>query len=190
LRASYLNQEFGGQRTDLNLLSSIEGLFYRIRKRFVGLYPHYRGLSDDGSTRVQERHSAEISAHISGGSTMKFAKVVFWIAGIWGFLVLTPLYFMFDVIGRQDPPAITHPGFFYGFISVGLAWQIAFLFIAGDPVRFRPMMVPSVIEKFGYAATLLVLYSQQRIHPSDLVFAGVDALLGVLFLLAFFRTSA
>jgi len=37
---------------------------------------------------------------------------------------------------------------------------------------------------------LLVLYSQQRIHSSDLVFAGVDTLLGVLFLLAFFRTSA
>lgn len=121
---------------------------------------------------------------------MKFAKVVFWIAGIWGFLVFTPLYFMFDVIGRQDPPAITHPGFYYGFISVGFAWQIAFLVIAGDPVRLRPMMVPSVIEKFGYGATLLVLYSQQRIHPSDLVFAGGDTLLGVLFLLAFFRTSA
>lgn len=121
---------------------------------------------------------------------MKFAKVVFWIAGIWGFLVLTPLYFMFDVIGRQDPPAITHPGFYYGFISLGFAWQIAFLVIAADPVRFRPMMIPSVIEKFGYGATLLVLYSQQRIHPSDLVFAGGDTLLGVLFLLAFFRTSA
>jgi hypothetical protein len=36
-------------------------------------------------------------------------KIVFWIAGIWGVLVLTPLYFMFDMIGRQDPPAITHP---------------------------------------------------------------------------------
>jgi hypothetical protein len=52
------------------------------------------------------------------------------------------------------------------------------------------MMIPSVIEKFGYGASLLVLYFQQRIHPSDLVFAGVDTLLGVLFLLAFFRTSA
>ncbi len=121
---------------------------------------------------------------------MKFAKVVFWIAGLWGFLVLAPLYFMFDLIGRQDPPAITHPGFYYGFASVGLAWQIAFLFIARDPVRFRPLMIPSVIEKFGYGATFLVLYSQKRIHPSDLPFAGVDVLFGVLFLLAFFRTSA
>ena len=121
---------------------------------------------------------------------MKFAKIVFWIAFIWGMLILAPLYFMFDVIGRQDPPAITHPGFYYGFVSVGLAWQFAFLVIARDPVRFRLMMIPSVIEKFGYGTSLLVLYVQHRIHPSDLVFAGVDTLLGVLFLLAFFRTSA
>ena len=121
---------------------------------------------------------------------MKFAKVVFWIAGIWGVLILTPLYFMFDVIGRNDPPVITHPGFYYGFVSVGLAWQFAFMVIARDPVRFRPMMIPSVIEKFGYGASLLALYLQQRIHPSDLVFGGVDTLLGMLFLLAFFRTSA
>jgi hypothetical protein len=42
---------------------------------------------------------------------MKFAKIVFWIAAIWGILVLTPLYFLYDTIGRQDPPPITHPGF-------------------------------------------------------------------------------
>ena len=43
-------------------------------------------------------------------------------AGIWGVLVMVPLYFMFNVIGRQqDPPAITHPGFYYGF--VGLGWR-------------------------------------------------------------------
>ena len=117
---------------------------------------------------------------------MKFAKVVFWIAGIWGVLVLAPLYFMFDVIGRNDPPVITHPGFYYGFVSVGLAWQVAFLVIARDPARFRLMMIPSVLEKFGYGASLLALYLQHRLHSSDLVFGGVDVLFGVLFLLAFF----
>lgn len=121
---------------------------------------------------------------------MKFAKIVFWIAGIWGVLVLTPLYFMFDLIGRQDPPVVTHPGFYYGFISVGLAWQVAFLVIARDPLRFRPMTIPSMVEKFGYGVSLMALYLQHRLHASDLVFGGVDALLGVLFLLAFFRTSA
>jgi hypothetical protein len=53
-------------------------------------------------------------------AAMKFAKIVFWVAGIWGLLVLTPLYFMFDLIGRSDSPPITHPGFFYAFVGVAL----------------------------------------------------------------------
>jgi len=30
---------------------------------------------------------------------MKFAEIVFRVAGIWGVLVLTPLYSMFELIG-------------------------------------------------------------------------------------------
>jgi hypothetical protein len=82
---------------------------------------------------------------------MKFAKAVFWIAGIWGFLTITPLYFMFDLIGRNDPPPITHPAFFFGFVGLALAWQIAFLFIATDPARYRPLMIPSIFEKLAMA---------------------------------------
>ena len=119
---------------------------------------------------------------------MKFAKIVFWSAGIWGVLVLTPLYFMFDVIGRQDPPPITHPAFYYGFIGVGLAWQIAFLIIATDPRRFRPVMIAGMVEKFSYGSALTVLYLQRRLHPSDLTFGAVDLLFGVLFVFAFLRT--
>ena len=119
---------------------------------------------------------------------MKFAKIVFYAAGIWGILVLTPLYFLFDRIGRQDPPPITHPGFYYGFLSAALAWQFAFLVIARDPVRFRLMMLPSILEKLLYAASLTVLYLQLRLHPQDLGFAAIDALFGVLFLLAFVKT--
>jgi hypothetical protein len=121
---------------------------------------------------------------------MKFAKIVFWVAAVWGFLVLTPLYFMFDVIGRRDPPAITHPGFYYGFISVGLVWQVAFVVIARDPVRLRPMMIPAVLEKFGFGVVSIVLYLQQRMHGSDLVLSGIDIVLGVLFIVAFLRTAA
>jgi hypothetical protein len=70
---------------------------------------------------------------------------------------------------------------------VGLAWQVAFLLIARDPVRFRLMMIPAVLEKFGWGACVIALYLQQRMHASDLGLAGVDMLLGGLFLLAFFR---
>ena len=119
---------------------------------------------------------------------MRLARVVFLGAGIWGVLVLTPLYFMFDLIGRKDPPPITHPGFYYGFVSVGLVWQIAFFFIARNPIRLRPMMIPSILEKFTYSVVLLLLYWQTRIHASDLVFGGVDLLLGILFVLAYLKT--
>ena len=119
---------------------------------------------------------------------MKLARIVFYVAFAWGILILTPLYFMFDMIGRQDPPPITHPGFYYGFIGAGLAWQIAFFVIARDPVRFRPLMIPSVVEKFSFVIAMAVLYSQQRIHASDLVLVAVDALFGLLFIVAFLRT--
>jgi len=121
---------------------------------------------------------------------MKFAKVVFWIAGGWGVLVLTPLYFIFDVIGRQDPPPITHPAFYYGFVGVALAWQFAFFVIGSDPARFRPLMILSALEKFIYGVTLLVLFLQGRMHGTDLMLGGVDTLLAVLFLVAFVKTRA
>jgi hypothetical protein len=120
---------------------------------------------------------------------MKFAKVVFWIAAVWGLLVLTPLYFMFNLIGRQDPPPITHPAFYYGFIGVSLVWQIAFMTIATDPARFRPLMIAAILEKFSYATALIVLYQQGRLHASDLTFAGADLLLGLLFVVAYSKTK-
>ncbi len=112
---------------------------------------------------------------------MKFAKIVFWVAGIWGFLVLTPLYFMFDLIGRNDPPPITHPGFFYGFVGVALA---------SDTLRFRPLRIPSILEKASWGTTVIVLVLHGRMHRSDLVFAGADLLLGVLFVIAWFKTPS
>lgn len=121
---------------------------------------------------------------------MKFAKTVFSIAGIWGFLVLTPLYFMFNLIGTKDPPPITHPAFYYGFVGAGLAWQIAFLIIATDPVRFRPIIPAAVVEKFTYGVALIVLHLQGRLHAADLTFAGTDLLLGVLFIAAFVQTRS
>lgn len=120
---------------------------------------------------------------------MKFARIVFWIAAIWGVVILAPLYFLFDIIGRQDPPAITHPGFYYGFVSVGLAFQIVFIVIARNPERLRPMMVPSMIEKFGGGASFVVLYLQHRSTSGDLTLGCIDLLFGLLFLVAFFKTA-
>ena len=120
---------------------------------------------------------------------MRFAKIVFWTAGIWGVVVFAPLYFMFQLISRNDPPPITHPGCFYGFVGATLAWQIVFFFIATDPVRYRPLMIPSVLEKLAYSAAVILLVLQGRMHASDLVFGGVDLLLGALFVIAYFTVG-
>ena len=121
---------------------------------------------------------------------MKFAKVVFNIAGAWGVIALLLLYFLFDRIGIDDPPAITHPGFYYGFAGVGLAWQIAFFLIARDPVRYRIMMIPGLLEKLAFGGAVVVLVAQNRMHTNDLLFGGIDLLFCVLFAIAFVRTPA
>jgi hypothetical protein len=120
---------------------------------------------------------------------MRFAKVVFIAAGVWGIVVLTPLYFLLDISGRQYAAPTTYPQFVYGFLSVAMAWQIAFLIIGTSPVRFRPLMIASMVEKFGHVVTVAVLYGQARISTLDAMAAGPDLLLGVLFIAAFAKTS-
>ena len=116
---------------------------------------------------------------------MRFAKIVFIVAGVWGIAVLTPLYFLFDVTGRQYAPPAEYPQFFYGFLSVAMAWQIAFLVIGSSPLRFRPLMIPSILEKLGHVVGVAVLYGQGRLSVADATAAGPDLVLGVLFIVAF-----
>jgi|SRR5690242_2275071 hypothetical protein len=119
---------------------------------------------------------------------MTFARTVFLIAGIWGIVVLTPLYWLHDITGRAYAVPMESPQFFYGFFGVALTWQLAFLAIAWNPVRLRPMMLLGVVEKLSYVITLAVLYRQARISSDDTTAAIPDLLLGVLFLVAFLKT--
>jgi hypothetical protein len=118
---------------------------------------------------------------------MRFAKLAFISAGIWGIVVLTPLYWLFDVTGRPYSPPMDHPQFFYGFLSVAMAWQIAFLVIGSDPARFRPLMIPSIIEKLGHVGGVALLYSRARISTIDAQAAIPDFLLALLFIVAFVK---
>ncbi len=120
---------------------------------------------------------------------MKFARAVFIVAGIWGIAVLSPLYALVDVSGRRYAAPADYPHFFYGFIGVALAWQLAFLMIGSNPLRFRPLMIPAVIEKLGFVTTCLVLYSRARIPWQDAQAAIPDFVLCVLFVAAFVTTG-
>lgn len=119
---------------------------------------------------------------------MRMARNVFRVAGIYGLLVVFPLYFLEQRIGIDYPPAVTHAEYFYGFIGVTLAWQIMFLFISTDPLRYRKLMIPCMIEKLSFVPAFFVLFPQGR-FPLMLIPAGsIDLLLGLLFLLSFLKT--
>lgn len=120
---------------------------------------------------------------------MKFAKWVYLIAGIYGLLIMTPQYFLETQNGIDYPPAITHPEYYYGFIGVTLAWQVAFLVISRDLTRYRPLMLVSVIEKYSFGIAALVLFGQGRLAMTILVFGLIDLLLGTLFAISYKKVS-
>jgi hypothetical protein len=120
---------------------------------------------------------------------MRFAKIVFTAAGVWGVAVLTPLFFLFDITGRGYAAPVMYPQFFYGFLSVAMAWQLAFLLIGSNPVRYRALMIPGVIEKLGYVVTVAVLRAQARISALDAAAGWPDFILCVLFVVAFAKTA-
>src|SRR6478752_2265046 len=105
---------------------------------------------------------------------MRFAKWVFLLAGVSGVLMILPLY-LEDRFFRDYPPAINRPEFYYGFAGVCLAWQVMFLVIASDPVRFRPAMIPAVLEKAGFAVAVPLLYAAGRVPAIWVGFASMDA---------------
>jgi hypothetical protein len=113
---------------------------------------------------------------------MRFSQRLFFVAAIYGVAILLPMYFLEGYIERSDPPAITHPEYFYGFIGAALAWQLVYLVIASDPARYRPMILVGIFAKlnFGAAVWLLVALGRTSLTvglgaAGDLVFAGLFA---------------
>jgi hypothetical protein len=120
---------------------------------------------------------------------MRFARIVFTVAGVWGFLIMTPFLFLADALGRAYPPAITHRDVYYGFVMVTIAWQFAFLIIGRDPVRLRPLMIAAMFEKFAYVSTLGVLWAGGELPFAQASVAMPDLILGVLFVVSFVKTG-
>lgn len=84
------------------------------------------------------------------------------------------------------------PGTFQYYGSLGglVAWQIAFFVIAADPVRYRLMLIPAMLEKFLWAGTLIWIYFQGGIPLAMLAGSTIPhGALGLLFFAAFLRTG-
>lgn len=119
---------------------------------------------------------------------MRFAKYTFLIAGIYGLLVLVPMYFLEEKNGRDFPPPINHPEYYYGFVGVAVPWQVVFLVLSTDPKRYRPMMLPAILEKLSFAVPVIVLLVQNRVPFFIMVVAIPDLILGALFAVSFVKT--
>ncbi len=120
---------------------------------------------------------------------MKFAKYTFLVAGIYGIIVLVPMYFLKDYVGQQNPPPLTHAEFFYGFVGVALAWQFVFLIVSHNPAKNRPLMLPSILEKAAWGIPILILFLQGKVSASIFGAGMIDLIFGALFAISYIKTS-
>jgi hypothetical protein len=117
--------------------------------------------------------------------TITFARRLFLVAGIYGVVVVTPLFFLENQISANYPPAVTHPEFYYGFAFSAFAWQIVYLMLSRDPLRFRPMLIPAIMAKVGFGISVLVLFALRRLPAEGVILPSVDLLLAALFVWAY-----
>lgn len=121
-----------------------------------------------------------------------FAKRVFQAAGIWGLIVL-PLGYLNTLVSTASTTLYENQpdylAFMHGFFVIALAWQVAFLIIATDPVRYRLLMLAAMLEKFPFTIAVILLYWNNAVQTPMLVLGLIDGLLGVLFSAAYIVTE-
>ena len=113
---------------------------------------------------------------------MKIAKWIFLIAGIFGLLSTIPLVFAENMMGVKQPE------FYYGFVFLDICWQILYLVVSSDPIRYRPMMIPAFLAKGSGTVALTWLYLIGRVSSQWIAIGAVDGIFAILFLVAFLAT--
>ena len=119
----------------------------------------------------------------------RFAKLIFTVAGIWGVLIIVSLYFLESRINAEQPPAITHPEYYYGFLGVTLVWQFLYILIGRNPARYRPVMILAILAKSSYWLGVLILFLLDRVPIMVLLTSLPGLLLTILFAIAYATTQ-
>ncbi|MEM8917919.1 MAG: hypothetical protein AAGE37_03585 [Pseudomonadota bacterium] len=108
-------------------------------------------------------------------------KIIFWGAAIFGIVALVPGFFS----ETQMQPPISHPEFYYGFHGLALVFQLIFIMIAMDPLRYRSLIPIAILEKASFFVPSLILWTQGRlVMGGPFIGAMIDGLLMLLFVLA------
>ncbi len=114
---------------------------------------------------------------------------IFWIAAVYGIVAILPQFFLEGKLVADSGRALSHPEYYYGFFGVALAWQLVFVLIARDPIRYRPIMPFGAMEKIAFGAACLILVALGRAQGWQVVAAGIiDLAFAALILLAWTKT--
>ena len=109
----------------------------------------------------------------------KFARRIYIIAAIYGFLAVPALYFT----DAPDP----HRLLYFAFAGIALVFQGVFLVIARDPIRYAAFLPLTVFEKISFGIPALVFWSQGQ-AANDMALGGaVDLLFAALFVAAWLK---
>ncbi len=120
---------------------------------------------------------------------MRFARWVFFLASLYGVIVILPMFFQENKFGEDYPPPISHPEFFYGFAGSALAWQVLYFVVGLDPLRYRPLMLVAIFAKLCFGIGTAVLFAVGRTPGIVFGLSTGDIVFAVLFFLAFLKTT-
>ncbi len=112
---------------------------------------------------------------------------IFTLAGIYGLIVLLPLYFGESTLAAMGQ-ALNRPEYYYGFIGAASTFQLVYLMIGRDPVRFRPLMPLTLIAKLSFTVPVVILFLSGRADLVVMIMAAIDALIGIAFIWAWRKT--
>jgi hypothetical protein len=116
---------------------------------------------------------------------MVFARRVFTWAAVFGFVMVAPLLVAEGLVARLLHHALNQPQWYYGFAEVALGFQVVYLIIGRDPVRYRPLMPVCGVAKLGFGVTMWTLVGLGRTDPLLGLAATPDLLWAAAFLLAY-----
>ena len=120
-------------------------------------------------------------------SGVRTARLIFGIAGVYGLAVLAAFFFAEPLYTRHDPPGLSHPEHYYGFLGAAAVMQLVYLTIARDPIRYRALMPVAVLAKLVFVVTMAALWGLGRIDGLTLAGAVPDFLIGTAFAFAWLR---
>jgi hypothetical protein len=113
---------------------------------------------------------------------MRLAKWIFLLAGVLGLLFTVPLLFAENSMGARQAE------FYYGFVCLDICWQIMYLFLSSNPIRYRPMMIPAFLAKSSGTIALTWLYLLARVSTQWIVIGALDGIFAVSFAIAYWST--